>query len=45
MSRKNGKFDLMLRFEDEKIVDTSTNNIDQLGNIFDDIKKKFRGSR
>ena len=39
---KKGPFSLRLKFEEEKIVDTNLKDIDEVANIFIDLKRKFK---
>ena len=39
---KKGPFNIRLDFEDKRIVDTGLKDIEELDNIFKDIKKKFK---
>lgn len=40
MSRK-GFFDIQIKFNGEKIVDQNTNTLEEMDNIFKDVKKKL----
>lgn len=39
---RKGKFDLRIKFENEKIIDGHYNDFKSLENIFNKIKKKFK---
>ncbi len=39
---KKGIFGVEIKFNNEKIVDQEVNTIEEMDNLFNDIKKKFR---
>ena len=39
---KKGIFDIKVKFNGERIVDQDVNTIKEVGNIFEDVKRKFK---
>ena len=37
-----GPFDIRIKFNGAKIVDQKVNTSEEMGNIFEDVKKKFK---
>ena len=43
MIKKSGRFDVIVKFESDKIAELSTNDFEKVDSLFDGVRKKFKG--